>query len=60
MTTPAAATMNLTRADVARFDRFRIPAELIEAAQIRRVTDREAHDLGIRFRGRSVRHRISN
>ncbi len=51
MTTPAAATMNLTRADVARFDRFRIPAELIEAAQIRRVTDREAHDLGIRFRG---------
>jgi putative DNA primase/helicase len=50
-TTTATTPNPLRTSDHDRFVRFRIPTELIEAAGITRVTDRQAHDLGIQFRG---------
>jgi putative DNA primase/helicase len=44
--------MTLSAADLTRLRRFRIPDELIEQHEIRRVTDREAReDCGIHYRG---------
>jgi hypothetical protein len=43
--------MNLRPADLERFHRFRITDEHIELHGIRRVTDAEARELGISFKG---------
>src|SRR5262249_40162570 len=46
-----ATALNLTDTDIARVRRFRIPTELLEPHEVRRVTDAEARDLGIHFKG---------
>jgi hypothetical protein len=43
-------TLNLTEADLARFERFGIPHDLLDAAKVRRVTDTEAAALGILYK----------
>src|SRR5437867_437550 len=44
-------TLNLTSADLDRLHRFHIPDDLIECHEIRRVSDTEARQLGITYKG---------
>ena len=46
-----ALTNNLTQSDLDRLHRFRIPDDLIELHEVHRVSDPEARECGIHYRG---------
>jgi hypothetical protein len=51
---PATSLQSLTQADLEMFSRIGVDGTWLEAAQIRRVTDREAREYGITFNPKDV------